>query len=157
MGAVDPLRIGFDSETILAGSTLSGHAFSTYHQRFLARHQHVGTIKSASVATFVVDLASITQVFRRMVAPQPRLAAWNVSCRRAAFVSLGSQRLPFSGVLTTTISSKLLGAKRVATRELSGFQAGQKPAGALCRSTVGKCVGHNVALGAPLQSIVSNG
>jgi len=76
-----------------------------------------------------------------------------------AFLPCGIRRSTFavSAVLTTTISSKLLGAKRVATGELSGFQAGQKLAGALCRSTVGKCVGHNVALRAPLQSIVSNG
>jgi hypothetical protein len=47
-----------------------------------------------------------------------------------------------STVLTIAVSSNLLGAKGVATRNLSGFQAGQEPTRALRRSTVGKCVGH---------------
>ena len=55
-----------------------------------------------------------------------------------------------SAVLTIAVSSNLFGAKGVATRNLSGFQAGKEPTGALRRSTVGKCVGHNVALRATL-------
>jgi hypothetical protein len=55
------------------------------------------------------------------------------------------------------VSSNLLGTKRIAIRDLSGFQAGHKPASPLCRSTVGECVGHNVTLSSPLQSIVSDG
>jgi hypothetical protein len=57
----------------------------------------------------------------------------------------------------TIASSNLLGPKRVATRDLSGFQAGHEPTGALRRSTVGKSVRHDVALSSPLQSIVSDG
>jgi hypothetical protein len=66
------------------------------------------------------------------------------NCLDVVFQALGSV------AATITVSSNLLGAKGVATRNLSGFQAGQEPTGALRRSTVGKCVGHYVALSSPL-------
>jgi hypothetical protein len=53
--------------------------------------------------------------------------------------------------------SELLGAERVAASNRSGFQPGHKPMGTLSRSTVGKCIGHDVSLGLPLQPVVSDG
>ena len=51
---------------------------------------------------------------------------------------------------------KLLGAKGVATRDGSRFQAGREPTRTLCRRAMRKRVRHNITLRLSLQSIVAN-
>src|SRR5271168_2424314 len=55
------------------------------------------------------------------------------------------------------VLSDLLSSKCVAARDLSRFQAAHEPTGSLSRSAVGKCIGHDVTLGPPLQAIISDG
>src|SRR5262245_54350940 len=58
---------------------------------------------------------------------------------------------------TTGKFSELLIAERVASRDISRFQAGREPVRTLCRSAVGEGIGHNVTLRLPLQSIIPDG
>src|SRR5438094_8204498 len=52
--------------------------------------------------------------------------------------------------------SKRCSVERIAALELARSQAGHEPPGALLRGTMGKGIGHDIALGLALQAVIAN-